>query len=42
MKGQELNLPNDTFGLVTGARGFIGGHLVAEFRRPGNPASPRG
>jgi hypothetical protein len=36
MKEQEPSLPNDTSVLVTGARGFMGGHLVAEFRRPGN------
>ena len=33
MSGEERNLPNDTGLLVTGAGGFIGGHLVAEFRR---------
>src|SRR5271155_3643027 len=35
MNGEARNLPNDTRVLVTGAGGFIGGHLVAEFRRQG-------
>jgi GDP-D-mannose 3',5'-epimerase len=35
MKGEARNLPNDTRVLVTGAGGFIGGHLVARFRAQG-------
>jgi nucleoside-diphosphate-sugar epimerase len=35
MNGEARNLPNDTRVLVTGAGGFIGGHLVARFRAQG-------
>lgn len=35
MSGEERKLQNDTRVLVTGAGGFIGGHLVAEFRKQG-------
>jgi GDP-D-mannose 3', 5'-epimerase len=35
MNGEARKLPNDTRVLVTGAGGFIGGHLVARFRGQG-------
>jgi len=35
MNGEARKLPNDTHVLVTGAGGFIGGHLVARFRAQG-------
>src|SRR3984957_5367719 len=35
MSGEERKLQNDPRVLVTGAGGFIGGHLVAEFRKQG-------
>ena len=35
MSGEERKLQKDTRVLVTGAGGFIGGHLIAEFRKQG-------
>src|SRR6202161_3403807 len=35
MNGEERGLQNDTPVVVTGAGGFIGGHLVAKFRQQG-------